>query len=468
MTAEELAFLSLSDAADLVRQRLVSPVELTRVALERIERLNPVLNAFVTITTELAMETAREAESAIQRGDYRGPLHGIPYSLKDLVETAGILTTAGSPILKTYVPDRDATVYDRLRAAGGVLLGKNAMLEFAYGAPHPEFGLTHNPWRLEYSTSGSSSGSAAAVAAGLGYGSLGSDTGGSIRIPSSWCGLVGLKPTYGRVSLRGIIPLATSLDHVGPMARTARDAAILLTTIAGYDRRDRRSANVPVDDYLVRLDEPRPVLRVGVDHHTTVTHASPETAAAVDTTITMLSRWGAKIVPVTLPSPTSAAHVASLIMSVEAASYHRQHMAQYPELFSDAVRTRLQRGAAVTALEYYEAVQQREQLRADYSALFEEIDVLVVPTSVVASMTLDQVRAELTLPPADPMNRRTVFTAPINLIGFPAASVPLGVSVDGLPLGVQVVGRPFDEATLLSIAHHMGEETGTSSVHPAL
>lgn len=468
MTANDLAFMSLSDAAALVRQRLVSPVELTRVALERIERLNPVLNAFVTVTAELAIAAARDAESAIQRGDYRGPLHGIPYSLKDLVETAGILTTAGSPILKTYVPDRDATVYDRLRAAGGVLLGKNAMLEFAYGAPHPEFGLTHNPWQLEYSTSGSSSGSAAAVAAGLGYGSLGSDTGGSIRIPSSWCGLVGLKPTYGRVSLRGIIPLAASLDHVGPMARTARDAAILLSAIAGYDRHDRHSANVPVDDYVARIDEPRPVLRVGVDHPGTATYASPETAAAVDTTVTMLSRWGAKIVPVTLPSPTIAANVASLVMSVEAASYHRQHMNEHPELFSDAVRARLQRGAAATALEYYEAVQQREVLRADYSALFEEIDVLVVPTSVVPSMTLEQVRAELTLPPADPMNRRTVFTAPINLIGFPAVSVPLGFSADGLPFGVQVVGRPFDEATLLAVAHHIGEETGAASFHPAL
>lgn len=468
MPPDDLVYLALSEAADLVRRRTVSPVELTLAALERIERLNPVLNAFITVTAELALADARAAESAIQHGEYRGPLHGIPYSLKDLVETAGIRTTAGSPVLNDFVPKRDAPVYERLRTAGGVLLGKNAMLEFAYGAPHPEFGLTRNPWNLDYSASGSSSGSAVAVAAGLGYASIGSDTAGSIRIPASWCGVVGLKPTYGLVSLRGIIPLATSLDHVGPMGRTARDVAIVLSVIAGYDGQDRHSANVRAGDYLSRLAGPRPVLRIGLDRDAYGRYAAREVGQAVEQAVSILAGWGSRIVPVSLPAPAEAAPVASLLLAVEAASYHRDTFARQPMKYSDAVAARLRRGAAVTAVDYHAALQAREQIRDAYRALFDDIDVLVAPTSVIPSMTLDEVRAELTLPPADPMSRRTLFTAPINLVGFPAVALPVDVLPNGLPAGVQLVGRPYDEATLLALAHYLGEETRVTSRHPAL
>lgn len=468
MTPDELAFLSLSQVADLIQHRVISPVELTTAALERIERLNPLLNAFITVLAVNAIEEARQAEAAIRHGDYRGALHGMPYSLKDVVETAGVRTTAGSPILGDYVPDRNATVYERLKLAGGVLLGKNAMLEFAYGSPHPEFGLTRNPWNLDYSASGSSSGSAAAVAAGIGYGSIGSDTGGSIRMPASWCGLVGLKPSYGRVSLHGIIPLATSLDHVGPLTRTARDAAILLGAIAGYDRRDPHSANVPVPDYLAWLEKPLPPLRVGVDRGAMAEFVAEPILQAVEQAIAVLERLGTSVVPIAVPDPASAARVATTLMSVEAASYHRRNLEQQPERYSDAVRTRLRRGIEVSDVTYLEARQERERIRRAYIAIFDEIDVLLTPTSVVPTMSLDEVRAELRLPPSDPMSRRTLFTAPINLIGFPALSLPTGLTANGLPIGMQLVGRPFDEETLLAIADRYEHETGWTDAHPAI
>jgi len=464
--ADDLVYASLSHVAGLIERREASPVELTRIALERVERLNVTLNAFITILAERAMDEARDAENEIARGNYRGPLHGIPYSLKDLIETEGILTTAGSPILKDYMPTHDAAVYERLSAAGGVLLGKNAMLEFAYGLPHPDFGLTHNPWGLHYSTSGSSSGSGASVAAGIGYGSIGSDTGGSIRIPAAWCNLIGVKPTHGRVSLAGVIPLATSLDHVGPMARTARDAAILLQVIAGYDPGDLHSANVPVPDYVALLDQPLVDVRIGVDYASIEDAVEPQIVQAIIAALDVLRDLGMTIVPVKLPDPAraSAANVAT--MMAEAAEYHEQSLVEQPELFSDGVRLRLQRGLESRGIDYVRAQRERLEIRAAYSALFETVDVLLTPTTVVNPITLDELRSEMTLPTSTPMNRRTRFTGPINLIGFPAVSIPCGMTDNGLPIGMQVIARPFDEATLLAIADRYGRESGWTERHP--
>ena len=465
---DDLVYASLSHVAGLIERREVSPVELTAAALERIERLNPILNAFITTLPQRAMSEAREAEQEIARGNYRGPLHGVPYALKDLVETRGILTTAGSPILKAYVPMQDATVYERLGAAGGVLLGKNAMLEFAYGSPHPDFGLTRNPWGLDYSTSGSSSGSGAGVAAGLGYGALGSDTGGSIRIPAAWCNLIGVKPTYGRVSLAGIIPLATSLDHVGPMTRTVRDAAILLRAIAGYDPRDPYAADVPVPDYVARLDQPLGALRIGVDEAALAGDIDPQIVRAIEDTLPVLRQIGATIAPVTLPDPMRASAASVATMMAEAAEYHERWLAEQPELYSHAVRTRLERGLESRGIDYVRAQRERLAIRAAYRALFETVDVLLIPTTVANPITLDDVCAEMTLPPGNPMNRRTRFTGPINLIGFPSVSVPCGMTDQDLPIGMQIVGRPFDEATLLAVADRYERESGWTERHPHL
>lgn len=466
--ADDFVYASLSDVAALIERRKVSPVELTRVALERIERLNPSLNAFITVLPERAMGEAHEAEKEISRGNYRGGLHGVPYSLKDLIETRGIRTTAGSPILKDHVPTRDATVYERLSTAGGVLLGKNAMLEFAYGLPHPDFGLTHNPWGLGYSASGSSSGSGASVAAGLGYGSLGSDTGGSIRIPAAWCNLIGVKPTYGRVSLAGVIPLATSLDHVGPMTRTARDAAILLQAIAGYDPRDPYSADVPVPDYVARLDQPLGDLRIGVDYATIEEDVEPQIVRAVTAAIDVLRQLGATISPVRLPDPARASVANVATMMVEAAEYHERWLAEQPELYSYGVRTRLQRGMRERGIDYVRAQRERLAIRTAYRALLETVDVLLTPTTVVNPISLDEVRAEMAESTSNPMNRRTRFTGPVNLIGFPSMSVPCGMTDDDLPIGMQIIGRPFDEATLLAVADRYVRESGWTERHPNL
>src|SRR5579864_8012930 len=289
--------LSLQEAAALVRRKAVSPVELTQACLARIERLNPALNAFITVTAEQALRDAHDAEAEIQKGKWRGPLHGVPIALKDLFDTAGVRTTAGSGVFKDRVPQQDAEVVRRLRAAGAVLLGKLNMHEFAYGGTSVPsyFGPVHNPWNLDRIAGGSSGGSAAAVAAGLCYGALGSDTGGSVRQPAAYCGIAGLKPTYGRVSTRGVIPLSWSLDHVGPMCRTVGDVALLLQGIAGYDPEDSNSVDAPVPDYAQALRAKISALRLGVPRRVFFEQIDPEIAAAVNQAIEALDRKSTRL-----------------------------------------------------------------------------------------------------------------------------------------------------------------------------
>lgn len=466
--SDDLAYLSLAEVAGLIERGEVSPVEVTQTALDRTERLNSQLNAFITVLPERALDAARQAEAEITQGNYRGPLHGVPYSLKDLVETSGVRTTAGSPILKDSVPAHDATIYTHLQSAGGILLGKNSMLEFAYGSPHPDFGLTANPWNLNHSTSGSSSGSGAAVAAGLGYASIGSDTGGSIRHPSAYCGLIGLKPTHGRVSLNGIIPLAATLDVVGPMTRTARDAAIVLNAVAGYDPADPFSVDAPVADYLTALDNPLPQLRVGVDFGPLEERADPEIVNAVRQAIEVLQAMGMTITPVTMPDQAIANYAAAVSMSTEAAAVHRAWYGEHPELYSDAVRSRLRQGMGLLGVDYAAAQLERARLSREYHNLFNDIDVLVTSVSTANPTTLDQQREEMAHPNEDWLTSYFSFTRPISLIGYPALSMPGGMSENGLPIGIHLVGRPFEEATILAVADRFERETGWTSRHPDL
>ena len=466
--ADELFFLSLSETADRIKRREISPIEITQAALDRIDQLDPLLNAFITVTRERALQQAKQAEDEIMKGGYRGPLHGIPYSLKDLVETSGERTTAGSPILSKSVPAQDSAVYRRLAQSGAILIGKNNMLEFAYGSPHPEFGLTRNPWNIEYSASGSSSGSAAAVAVGIGYGSIGSDTAGSIRIPAAWTGLVGIKPTNGRVSLRGIIPLAASLDTVGPLTRSVRDAALLLGAIAGFDPEDPYSVDVPVPDYLSEIDRQPVNIRVGIDAGILDSEVDAEISAAVTKVVETLQKLGMGVKSVRLPDYGPLRTAAATVLLVEASEYHRGWMQEQPDSYSYAVRKRLLQGLEVRGVDYVVAQHLRFSGRMEFLKLFEEVDVLITPTSIINPMTLEEVRAEMKLPPDDPVRRRTRFTSPMNLIGLPALSAPAGQSAAGLPIGVQIIGRPFEEGTLFAVASCLEAATGSNQKHPHL
>jgi aspartyl-tRNA(Asn)/glutamyl-tRNA(Gln) amidotransferase subunit A len=461
----ELVFASLSEVSDLVSRRQVSPVELTRLMLDRIGSLGSPLNAWVTVLEDRAMAEARTAEAEIAAGRRRGPLHGIPYGLKDLFDTAGILTTAGSPFLRDNVPTTTATVAAKLEAAGAVLLGKTQMLEFAFGSPHPQVGLTANPWDLSYTASGSSGGSAAAVAAGMAYFSIGTDTGGSIRSPAGWNGLVGLKPTYGRVSLSGVIPLAYSLDHAGPLARTGRDAALVLSAIAGHDPADETSVDIPVPDYAAEMDRVPAAVRLGVDREAITDGVHEDVVAAVDRAISALVASGAVEVPIRLSDWEQPAWAARTAMFVEAAHYHRQRLAEQPDGFSLVVRTRLQRGLEMSGVDYVEAQRERRRGQEQTLALLRQVDVLVTPTTVMPAMSVAEVWEEAQAF-KDGLSQRTRFTAPVNGSGLPAVSAPAGWSSFEVPIGVQLVARPFEEALLLALADRIIEGLGWPGRQP--
>lgn len=441
----DLIVLTITEAAGLLARGKISPVELTQAFLRRIEDLNRALNCFITLTTEAALQSARQAEAEIRGGDYRGTLHGIPLTLKDLYETRGVRTTAGSKFFADNVPSTDAVVVERLGIAGATLLGKLNMHEIALGVTNnnPHFGACHNPWNLDCTPGGSSGGSAAALAAGLCLGSLGSDTGGSIRIPASLCGVVGLKPTYGRVSLRGVIPLSWSLDHAGPMARRVKDAAVLLQAIAGYDPLDPVSVDVQVPDYLAEIDQGVRGWRIALANDGFLKRADPEVLEAVYAAAQVFTRLGAEVTPTGLPNGRDAALNNGLIVTSEAAAFHRQRLAERPEDFGADVRQRLQTGAAYTSTEYVLARRTQAELRRLYELFFNDYDVLLMPTTPIPAPSLDGPDA------VEQARTLTRFTAPLNLTGLPALSLPCGFSRDGLPIGLQIVARPWAEAALL-------------------
>jgi aspartyl-tRNA(Asn)/glutamyl-tRNA(Gln) amidotransferase subunit A len=463
MASPDLARLSIAEAANLIRRKKLSPVELAQACLQRIDDLDTRLRAYITVSRQGALESAQQAASAIAGGDYRGPLHGIPLALKDLFDTAGIRTTAGSKIMADRVPAEDAEVAARLKAAGAVILGKLNMHEFAYGATgvNPHYGATCNPWDPTRISGGSSSGSAAAVAAGMALGALGTDTGGSIRIPSALCGITGLKPTYGRVSLRGVIPLSTSLDHVGPMARSAADAAIVLQAIAGHDPADETSSQEPVPDYAKRL-EGRGLngLRVGVPREHFFDDVEEEVAAAVRGAISTLEELGSQVSEVSLPHIDEAPVAVSAVMLTEALGYHRRWLAERPQDYGDDVRQRLEMGTSASA--GYEQAQRLRPLIVEEwrEKVFDRVDLLAVPTTPVPAPRLEEGDLQATL---DLIR----FTNPFNLVGVPAISVPCGFSSGGpstsprtgLPIGLQFVGRWFEEATVLAAAHAYQQAT---------
>lgn len=461
MIARDLCDLTLAEAAAAVRTRSVSPVELTSAMLDRIARLDGSLRAFITVSAEVALAQARRAEEAVGRGERGGALLGVPLALKDLFDTAGVATTGGSRILAGRVPERDATVVTRLQGAGAVMLGKLNMHEFAFGVTttNPHHGYCRNPWDTERIPGGSSGGSGAAMAARLCFGSLGSDTGGSIRIPAALCGITGLKPTYGRVSRAGVLPLSWSLDHAGPMTRTVEDAALILQVIAGHDPADPASARAPVPDYLAELDGGVRGLRVGVPRAYFYEGAQPGVLARVEAALDVLRGAGAEVQVVAIPDLDLAGAAFAPIISVEAAAYHAHWLRERPEQYGDDVRLRLEQGALYPAVQYLQAQQARRRVVAGFAAALAAVDVLVTPTVPVTAPALH----ETIVATPNPLTR---CTFPLDVCGFPALSVPCGFDGGGLPVGLQIIGRPWEEATVLRAGRAYERETGWTERRP--
>ena len=467
MSQTDLAFLSIADLSALIRRKEVSPVEVVDNALQRFERLDGQLNSAITIMAKEARATALEAERAITAGHWRGPLHGVPIGLKDLIWTKGIRTTCASKIRSGFVPDTDATVCARLKQAGAVLLAKLNLHEFAYGATStsPHFGRVCNPWNPTRLAGGSSGGSGAAVAAGLLYGAIGTDTGGSIRVPASLCGVAALKPTYGRISRYGVAPLSWSLDHVGPMTRTVKDSALLMNVLAGPDPLDETCSDLPVPDYTTRLNGDIKGLRIGVLTDL-FDRVDPEVETAVRGAIKTMEEAGALIQPVTIPLWEHGVMAALLILQAEATAYHEANLRDRPGDYGEDVRLRLEQGVFVTALEYVKAQRLRSRLLADSKVLFEQVDVLVGPSTPIAAISPEEKEVTMGGQTEDPRSALTRTARFFNLLGLPVACVPCGFTASGLPIGLQIAGAPFDEATTLRVAYACELRGGWTSLRP--
>ena len=453
MAADELTLLSIAEAGERLRRRTLSPVELTRAYLARIQAEDGAARCYITVLQDQALAAAAEAEQEIAGGGYRGPLHGIPIALKDLVMTRGIRTTCGSRILKDWVPDADATVAARLTEAGAILLGKLNMHEFAYGPTglNPHYGTPANPWGRDRMPGGSSSGSGAAVATGLCAGALGTDTGGSVRIPASLCGIVGLKPTYGRVSRAGVIPLAWSLDHIGPMTRTVTDTALLLQALAGHDPADPSTAAIAVPDYRRALDGDARGLRVGIVREVFFERLNPDVRAAVEGAVRALEGLGVRVEEIRLPRIHHAGPATFAIITAESMAYHEAYLKTRASEYGADVRARLLTGQFVLATQYLKAQRARQVLRAEVDGVLTTVDALLLPTTPIPAPRTDEREATVDGAREDVRAWLTRCTRPINLTGHPALSVPCGLTADGLPVGLQLVGRHFDEATLLRL-----------------
>ena len=457
----ELNSLDLATVTKLVAGGNVSPVELTAACLERIASTDAQVNAFITVTADEALGDAREIEREVARGEIRGPLAGAPIALKDLFDTAGVRTTAGSKFFADRVPERDALVVERLRQAGAIVLGKLNMHEWALGVTNdnPHYGACHNPAALERITGGSSGGSAAALAAGMCVGALGSDTGGSIRIPASLCGVVGLKPTYGRVSTTGVIPLSWSLDHVGPMARRVTDVALMLGVIAGWDPSDPGSANVPVDDYVADIDSGMDGWHLGVVADDSLGDVEPDVRAAFRSAVAALVSNGAIAEEFAVADLADAARLNGLMTTADAATFHRERIERSPDDFGQDVLTRLRRGGAYGAMDYADARRRQTVWRHQFSGWFREhggrFDVVVLPSTPCVAPRIVGLDAVVMAPIL------TRLTAPFNLTGLPALSVPCGADSDGLPIGLQIVGAPWAERRVLRAGRAYERAVGT-------
>ena len=446
---------SLAGLARAFREKRLSPVEVVGALLERIEAADKDLGAFITVPGERALEEASRAQQEIMAGHYLGLLHGVPLGLKDLIHTAGVRTTMGSAFFKDYVPDYSATVALKLQEAGAVLLGKTNTHEFAYGptGDRSYFGPTRNPHDLTRISGGSSGGSGAAVAANLLYGALGSDTAGSIRIPSALCGVVGMKPTFGRVSKHGVFPLSYTLDHVGPLTRTVEDNAILLSAVAGYDPEDPYSANRPAEDFARDLGAGVEGTMIGVPKDFYFEHVEDEVGERVREAIEAFRSLGAEVREVGIPHLPETLKAQRYILAAEAYAIHEERLKSAPERFDGEVHKRLLEGERLKAHRYARARQRGLEARAEFEEALREVDILLAPTVPIAATLIDQREVDIGGHEEPVRSAVTRLTGPANLTGFPSLSVPCGSTASGLPVGMQLIGRAFDEKTLYRFAH---------------
>ncbi len=443
------------------RDRSLSPVELTHECLQRIEKLNPRLNAYITVLPESALEDARRAEQQILQGEIRGPLHGIPIGLKDIIDTAGTRTTAASAQYKDRIPKEDAEVVRRLRAAGAVILGKQNLHEFAYGGSSmvSYFGEVRNPWDESRMAGGSSGGSAASVAAGLGYAAVGTDTAGSIRLPAAYCGTVGLKPTFGRVSARGVVPLSWSYDHIGPITNSVYDAALMLQVLAGYDPGDPGSVDAPVANFVDGLHQFSSKLRIGVPRKFFFDELDSEVTAAIEKAISVFRGLGAEIGDIHLDVSTDRT-----LSSAESWAFHEPMVASSPERYQPVTLARIKSGANASAAAVLRARRELETMRHAIAGVFEEVDILLTPTVPIPPRKITDLQQHPeNLRPQELLMLRN--TRPFNVWGIPTISVPCGLTKDGLPIGLQLAAAAWREELLLQVAYAF-ERQSNATVPP--
>ncbi len=471
MQRNELPFLSATDLADLFKSRQASPVEATQAYLDRIERVDPALNSYITVTAERAMDEARQAEVEIAAGNHRGPLHGVPVAVKDQFCTDGVLTTGGSEILREYVPDYDATVMAKLKDAGAVLLGKLNMSEFAMGdAFHHPYGRPLNPWDLSRNPGTSSSGSGAATAAFLCATSLGEDTAGSIRGPAAFCGLVGIRPTWGLVSRYGMLASTWSMDAAGPISRTVKDCAVTLGAIAGHDPNDGYTRNAPVPDYLEGIDTGIQGLRIGVlSDRVNDEGVEPDVRDAVNAAVAHLGELGVEVQEISIPLIAVSAAISTTLIYTDATAVHRKGLENHPEKYDHNNRVRLLTGALIPAQAHHKASRLRQILRDQILEALERVDILILPTSSVQATPIPSEAGMAKNGKQEFLNMlggRRTYTTPSNLAGIPGLSINCGFTSDGLPVGLQMVGRPYDEATLFRAAYAYEQATDWHTRRP--
>ena len=457
--------MTIREAADALRARQFSSVELATAALARIERLNSTLRTFITVTAEAALEKAAQADEELAGGRDCGPLHGIPMAVKDLFFTRGVRTTAGSLLYRDFVPDHDAAVVERLERAGAVMMGKTNMHELAYGitSENPHFGVVRNPWNVEHSPGGSSGGSGAAVAAGMVYAAMGSDTGGSIRIPASFCGTVGLKPTYGRVSRYGAFPLAWSLDHMGPLARSVRDAAAVFDAIAGHDRRDAASSRHPVVETVPEAGCSIRGVRIGFPQNFFFDRLDADVESSVRGALARAESLGAVVVPVRLPDMEAVAAVGRVILLCEASAMMEPQLHNRGQFGADVLAL-LDQGRLLAATDYIQAQRLRKKMQREFSAVWRQVDCLIAPATPTAAPRVGEKKVRLGGYEEDVRIVATRLVRGFNVLGLPSLAMPCGLSAAGLPVGLQIVGPAMEEALILRVGAAM--EDGGVGIPP--
>ena len=470
MDTTEICYLSAGELSRLIQSKEISPVEVVEAHLERIGVLEPTLNSFITLLPEQARAAARQAEREIQAGQYRGPLHGIPLGLKDLYYSKGVRNTSGTRIFDEYVPDFDCTVAAKFNEAGAILMGKLNLHQLAYGptGENLDYGHMHNPWNPENITGGSSGGSGSAAAAGQCTITMGTDTGGSVRIPGALCGLAGLKPTYGRVSRYGITVLCWTLDHPGPMTRTVEDCALVMNAIAGYDPNDPASADLPVPDYAKALTGDVRGLRVGVPKEYCEVPINPQVERAVRKAIDVLGELGATVTEVSWPMWHQSAPISTTVLMAEASAAHARLVRTRGDQLNPAVRLRIEAGFFISGPDYLQAQRARALFNRECRDLLNEVDILAGPTEPITAHKIGATSVQVGDTTMGSIPALTQQTRAYNLNGFPSITVPCGFSEDGLPMGLQLAGRPFDEETVLRAAHAYEQATDWHKRRPPL